>query len=236
MRTRRVGQRDPVRAFQLLDQQVVDRAARRARRSRRATSGTRARSPTNASGDSVHHQWKSSPPSPQSRRFHSRSRDVTWPFSSVECSSRIGTCQHTLGFQSSGRSPASSAAMCSAQPAPPAKPGPVEEDAGVVDEPGDGRPSTPSSLGSPGRRNPPRRALAWNCIWSGRRRTNACDDVGDVVLVDEVGAVAAAALLELRAPARRGSRGSRRRRCTGSSSAGTWRRRPRSAARRDPRS
>ena len=37
------------------------------------------RLPVNASGASVHHQWNSAPPSPQSRRFHSRMVEVTWP-------------------------------------------------------------------------------------------------------------------------------------------------------------
>ena len=38
-------------------------------------------------------------------------------------STLMGSCQHTDGFQSSGDSPASKAARCRAQPAPPAKPG-----------------------------------------------------------------------------------------------------------------
>ena len=35
----------------------------------------------------------------------------------------MGSCQHTDGFQSIGDSPASMAARCSAQPAPPSNPG-----------------------------------------------------------------------------------------------------------------
>jgi hypothetical protein len=35
----------------------------------------------------------------------------------------MGSCQHTDGFQSMGDSPASKAARCSAQPAPPTNPG-----------------------------------------------------------------------------------------------------------------
>lgn len=79
--------------------------------------------PTNASGLSVHHQWNSSPASPQSRRFHSRTKEITCP-SSPSCSSRrTGTCQQTSGFQSIGRSPTSKAATWRAHPAPPSKPG-----------------------------------------------------------------------------------------------------------------
>ena len=37
--------------------------------------------PTNAAGDSVHHQWKSAPPGPQSRRSHCEILVMTWPSS-----------------------------------------------------------------------------------------------------------------------------------------------------------
>ena len=77
----------------------------------------------NASGDSVHHQWNSVPPAPQSRRFHSRTVDVTYPYESVSSMRRRGSCQQTSGFQSSGRSSASRAARWSAHPAPPGNPG-----------------------------------------------------------------------------------------------------------------
>ena len=153
------------------------------------------------------------PPSPQSRRFHSRSREVTCPRSSVWCSSRIGTCQHTLGFQSSGRSPASSAAMWSAHPTPPSNPGrfrkmqasSTKRVAVVAD---------PSASGSPVRRKPFLTAFAWNCMCSGRTRTNADTTVCDVVVVDEVGAVAAAALREVLGRRRRARPGTPRRRCS----------------------
>ena len=42
------------------------------------------------------------------------------------------------------------------------------------------------------------RPFLWNCHCSGVRRSRVACEVGDVVVVDEVGAVAAAALLELR--------------------------------------
>ena len=84
----------------------------------------------------MHHQWNSSPPSPQSRRFHSRTVDVTWPFSSVLSTCRIGSCQQTSGFQSMkplarGQGRAVQRASLAAREARS-----VEEDAGVADEPG----------------------------------------------------------------------------------------------------
>ena len=153
--------------------------------------------PTNASGDSVHHQWNSAPPSPQSRRFHSRSRDVTWPFSSVECSRRSGTCQHTFGFQSSGRSPASSGGDVQRAPGAAGEAGSVEEDAGVVDQAGD------RDLGAvvgrlAGTEEPPAPGLGVELHLVGPEAHEPGDDVGDVLLVDEVGPVAAAPELELR--------------------------------------
>ena len=80
--------------------------ARRRRRGRRCTtSGTRARRrPSRAA----------------STRAASRSPGPTRRCVSTR---RSGSCQHTSGFQSRGRSPASSAARCSAQPAPPGKSG-----------------------------------------------------------------------------------------------------------------
>ena len=71
-------------AVELSSGQRAGRRARRpAPRSRRASCRNTASRPTKASGASVHHQWNSWPPSPQSRRFHSRSVEVTWPCSSV---------------------------------------------------------------------------------------------------------------------------------------------------------
>ena len=123
--------------------------------------------------------------------------DVTWPLSSVWCSSRIGTCQHTFGFQSSGRSPASSAAMCNAQPTPPCEAGPVQEDAGIVDEARD--------RGRLSRRRRARRTheaashgLVMELHLLGLEPHERPHDDLHVVVVDEVGAVAAASLL--RAP------------------------------------
>ena len=77
------------------------------------------------------------------------------------------------------------------------EPGAVEEDAGVVDQAGHRRRrAVVARLAGPqeaaARR--PRRGTASD---RGRRRTKCLDDVGDVVLVDEVGAVAAAPLLHL---------------------------------------
>ena len=45
---------------------------------------------------------------------------------------RIGSCQQTSGFIVSGGTPSLRALLCSAQPTPPAKPGPVQEDARVL--------------------------------------------------------------------------------------------------------
>ena len=102
---------------------VVHRPRRPSRRSRRAASrrpGSRSR---NARGSSVHHQWNSSPPSPQSRRFHSRSVYVVCSLSSVWSSRRSGSCQQTSGFQSRDVRRPRARRRCSAQPAPPGKSG-----------------------------------------------------------------------------------------------------------------
>jgi hypothetical protein len=183
------------RALQLLDERVVDPPADELDDvvARLLVDG---RSPTNASGDSVHHQWKSAPPSPQSRRFHSRSRDVRWPFSSVECSSRIGTCQHTFGLPVERPLAGLEGADVQGAAGAAGEAGPVEEDAGVVDERVTVRLRRRRRLA--GRRNPPR-GLGVELHLARRQPHERLDDVGDVVVVDEVGAVAAAALL----PARR---------------------------------
>ena len=152
-----------------------------------------------------------------------------------ECSRRIGTCQHTFGFQSSGRSPASRAPMCRAHPAPPAKPGRLRKmQASSTRRVTVGGDAVVARLAGP--QEPALAGLGVELHLLGAQPDERLDDVGDVVVVDEVGAVAAAALLPARAPARRGCPGTRRRRCSGSSSAGTWRRTPTSAARRGPRS
>ena len=90
--------------------------------------------------------------------------------------------------------------MWSAQPVPPSNPGSVEEDAGVVDEPGDRRRGPGGILGdpaSPGLRNPFSVACAWNCMWRGLEPYERSHDGLHVLVVDEVGAVAAAPLRHL---------------------------------------
>lgn len=88
-----------------------------------STTGT---SPQNASATarsrrSVQHHAMVEPPSPQSARCVARTVTTVGP---APCSSTLmGNCQHTDGFQSSGLSPASTAARCRAHPTPPAKPG-----------------------------------------------------------------------------------------------------------------
>ena len=119
--------------------------------------------------------------------------------------------------------------MCRAHPAPPANPGRLR------------KMHASSTAGSPSARRrrrrarrgeePLRRALVVELHLVRRQAARSVDDVGHVVLVDEVGA-------ELQHPCsssgarRRGCPGSPPRRCSGSWSAGTWRRTPTSAARR----
>lgn len=81
--------------------------------------------PTYALGSaarSVQHQATPSPPrSPPLQSSASQRRIERVPSSPV--ATRNGTCQHTAGFQSIGRSPSSTADRCNAQPAPPSNPG-----------------------------------------------------------------------------------------------------------------
>ena len=109
--------------------EVARPAARRAlrrpsRRSRRAWSRTPARRRRTPRRSSVHHQWNSSPPSPQSRRFHSRSvvGDVAVVVGVVVEAQRAAASTPRASSRAGARR-ASSAALCSAQPGPPAKPG-----------------------------------------------------------------------------------------------------------------
>src|SRR5581483_6147498 len=80
-------------------------------------------SPTYATSPSVQHHAMVRPVSPQSARVHPRTVATSVPSGFGAQSTLIGSCQHTDGFQSMGDSPASNAARCRAQPAPPAKPG-----------------------------------------------------------------------------------------------------------------
>ena len=82
-----------------------------------------ARVPVNASGASVHHHAKSSPPSPQPSRPNSVSVETTVPSSCSSSIRRSGSCQHTSGFRSAWWRPVRSACRCSAQPGPAANPG-----------------------------------------------------------------------------------------------------------------
>ena len=75
-----------------------------------------------ASARSVQQYAIVSPSGPQSTLDHDRSVARVEP-PSVDRSTRSGSCQQIDGFQSSGDSPDRSASACSAQPAPPAKPG-----------------------------------------------------------------------------------------------------------------
>ena len=92
--------------------------------------------PTCAAGSPVQYQCRSAPPSPQPRRSYSVMvvLRISVPSGRVTHSwvRRIGSCQHTSGFIVSGSTPRLSALVCSAQPMPPAKPGPVQEDAGAL--------------------------------------------------------------------------------------------------------
>ena len=193
----------------------------------------RARRRRTRPGDSVHHQWNSSPPSPQSRRFHSRRRrrDVAVVVGAVleperHLPAHVGLpVERPLAGLERGDVQRAAGAAGEA--------GPVEEDARVVDEPGDrGRcrrrrlPVAGTRLASPSR----------GTALLGLEPHERLDDGLHVVVVDEVGAVAAAALLQLGGVGRRARPCSRRRRCSCSWTAGTWRRTPTSAARRGPRS
>ena len=96
---------------------------------RRRTGGS---PPTCASGDDVHHQCRSWPPSPQPRRSNSvtvEQHPLPSGRSTQSCSRRIGSCQQTSGFVSSGCRAGRSAGACSAQPIAAGESGPVEEHA-----------------------------------------------------------------------------------------------------------
>ena len=166
-------------------------SGRPSRRSRRGASRTRAggrrrrRGPRcTTSGTRRRRRPSRAASTPAASRSRGRRRP-SWS------SSRSGSCQHTCGFQSRGRSPASSAAGCSAQPMPPAKPGRFRKMQApstrrvLSSRPPCGGRSSPA-LGCP----PVLPLLGGEPLGGGQRGVR-------VVLVDEVGAVAAAPLLEL---------------------------------------
>ncbi len=153
----------------------------------------RSLSPRRPRGESVHHQWNSSPPSPQSRRFHSRTVDVTWPYSSVSSMRRSGSCQHTSGFQSIGRSsPARARPGAARSRGRPSKPGRLRK----MHAPSTSRVTdSPSSLTLIG---PPRRSDCFlNCHSSVRQLLRQPLGAPAIGVVGEVRAVRAAALHEL---------------------------------------
>ena len=189
--------------------------------------------PMNASGDSVHHQWNSSRPRP-SRGASTRAAGTSRG-RSRRSSARAAAAPASTRWASSRAAARRRPARDVQRIPPPANPGPVEEDAGVVDEPGHRRiavsvllgpraqEASAASLGVElhllrvaGGRRPSRRWRRRPRRRSGRR---SCSSPASVP-----------------APGRRGCRGNRRRRCTGSSSAGTSRRTPTCGARRGPRS
>ena len=138
----------------------------------------------------MHHQWNSRPPLPQWRRSHWRMTEVTWPSSSSTWSSRrSGSCQHTSGLSVMRSTPRRAPRCGRRSPTPPGKSGLVQEDAGVVDQPGHGLAVLVDVdhvlLG----------AVVLPLL-GGQGGGRLLDPPG-VLLVDEVGAVAAAALHEL---------------------------------------
>ena len=168
LRTAGWGSGDEVGLFQLFDQHVVDLGADHLD-DLVAEVLVHRLVPTKASSLSVHHQWNSAPPSPQSRRFHSRSVDVTWPFSSVCRSRRSGSCQHTSGFQSRALAGVERARCAARSRRRRSKPGRLRK----MQAPSSRRVTmvSPSLFGR--RTGPPRSASSWNCHCSGLSRSSA---------------------------------------------------------------
>src|SRR5271156_6979151 len=83
--------------------------------------------PTWAAGSPVQYQCSSAPPDPQPRRSYSVTvvLRISVPSGRVTHAwlRRIGNGQQTSGFIVNGGTPSLSALLCSAQPAPAAKPG-----------------------------------------------------------------------------------------------------------------
>ena len=131
----------------------------------------------------------SGPPSPQSRRVHPRTVATSVPSGPASQSTLIGNCQQTDGFQSMGDSPASSAARCSAQPAPPLKPGRLR------------KMQAPSTTRVPARlaslKMPAGRSLGVVLEALGHQGRGQRADLAGLILAVEVGADRAAAVAEM---------------------------------------
>ena len=112
---------------------------------------------------------------------------------------------------------------------------PVEEDARVVDQPGHGRIAVPSSS-DPRAQEAAAASLGVELHLLGSQPHERLDDVRPRRRRRRSGRRSCSTPASSPAPARRGRRGTPRRRCSGSWSAGTSRRTPTCAARRDPRS
>ena len=93
--------------------------------------------PTNASGDSVHHQWNSWPPAPQCAPVPLAHLVVTWPSSATSSSRRSGSCQHTSGLRFERVLPAAHGHLVQRAARAGGEARPVQEDAGPLHHAGD---------------------------------------------------------------------------------------------------
>ena len=190
---RRVGEGHPVRSLQLGDHAVVDLAAPTSSRSRRATSRTPARRRRTPRATRC--------TTSGSRRRPRPSRGASTPAAVSHVAVLVGRVlephRHLpahVGLPVERPLAGLEGGDVQGAPGAAGEPGPVEEDAGVVDEAGhrrhDAAVARRDRRGAGTRPSPP-----WRGTASGRAQADErLDDVGDVVVVDEVGAVGAAAL------------------------------------------